>query len=265
MTELLLDKIHNNRLKVSVLTPVLNGEATIADAIESVLSQTYKDVEHIIADGGSSDKTLLIARKYADLYPDRIKIISGKDSGIYQGNNRALEIATGDVIGVLNCDDYFSGMDVLQTLIDRLRVSGADAVYGDVRYVGRHSKRRTVRYYSSASFNSQKMLRGFMPAHPSFYSYRELYNEFGNFDESFRLAGDFELMLRMIYKGAIKLHYVPKECVTMRWGGQSTQWRNIMTILREHQRAYKKNGIHTTMLADASRYLSKITEFFHFF
>lgn len=265
MTEILKNKILNNDLRVSVLTPVLNGEKTIADAIESVLLQTYKNVEHIIADGGSTDKTIHIAQSYADLYPDRIKITSSPDGGIYQGNNRALAMATGDVVGVLNCDDYFSGMDVLQTLIDRLRISGADAIYGDVRYVGRHSKRRTVRYYSSASFTPQRMLRGFMPAHPTFYAYKELYNEFGNFDESFKLAGDFELMLRMIYKGGIDTLYVPKECVVMRWGGQSTQWRNVLTILREHQLAYKKNGINTTLLADSSRYFSKLREFIHFF
>lgn len=258
--------VNNLRIpkKISIITPVKNGALTIADAIESVLSQTYQNVEHIIVDGGSTDDTVKIARRYELLYPNRITILEGQDSGIYEGNNRGLRYATGDVIGILNCDDYFSQNDVLSTIVDRLTVTEADAVYGDVRYVRRHNKRHTVRYYSSAIFKPRKMLRGFMPAHPTFYCYRDIYEEFGLYDESFQISGDFEIMLRMIYKGGIKIHYIAKEFVTMRWGGASTKWSNVAAILREHKRAYQKNDVRTTMIADASRYFYKIREFLHF-
>lgn len=248
--------------KVSVVTSVLNSADTVADTIESVLSQTYSDIEHIICDGGSTDATLSVVDEYRRKFPGRIMVSSICDGGIYQGMNRGIELSSGKYIGFLNADDFYSSPHILETLVEHLENSDIDAVYGDVRYVSRIDILQPRRYYSSRHFTPRKMLRGLMPAHPSFYCRRELYDRFGKYDTDFRLAADFELMLRMIYLGHIKTEYVPLECVVMRMGGASNATpSSFATILAEHLHAYKKHNIPTGFFNDVSRYFGKLFEF----
>lgn len=248
--------------KVSVITSVLNSADTVADTIESVLSQTYPNIEHIVCDGGSTDATLSVVDKYRRKYPEQIIVSSLKDHGIYQGMNRGIKLSSGDFIGFLNADDFFANSTILERLIDVLIKEDIDAVYGDVRYVSRRNILNSRRYYSSENFTPKKMLRGLMPAFPSFYCKRELYKRFGYYDTEFRLAADFDMMLRMIYLGKISTKYLPLECVVMRMGGASNATpSSFSTILREHLRSYKKHNIPTGFFNDISRYASKLLEF----
>lgn len=209
-------------MKVSVITATWNSAATLRDTIESVLAQTYPDIEHIIVDGGSTDGTIQLVREYEPRYNGRLRYVSEPDRGIYDAMNKGIGMATGEVVGILNSDDFYTSSDVVETLAGELAGSHADAVFGDIHFVEGEDLDKCVRYYSSAGFRRWKMLLGFMPAHPSFYCRKEVYSRFGLFSTSYKVAADFENLLRLIYVGKISIKYVPKDCVTMRTGGAST-------------------------------------------
>lgn len=249
-------------MKITIITATYNSGKTVRDTIESVLRQTYTDYEYIIKDGGSKDNTLEIVKEYAHKFGERLKIISEPDGGIYVAMNRGLEAATGDVIGILNSDDFYTSDDVLQTIADAFEKDDSlDAVYGDIHFVKDGALDKQVRYYSSELFSRKYMRFGFMPAHPSFYCRRKCYEKYGFFDTSFKIAADFENLLRLIFKGRIKTKYIKKDFVTMRTGGASTAGLNSrVTIMNEHLRAFKKNGIYSNALLLSLRYFYKIYE-----
>lgn len=173
--------------------------------------------------------------------------------------NKGIMMATGDVIGILNSDDFYTSDNVLSTIVDNIR--DVDAVYADIHYVNSNDTERPVRYYSSASFAPWKMRMGFMPAHPSFYCRKRLYMTYGLFDVSFRVAADFEQLLRLIYVNGIKCGYVDKDFVTMRTGGASTSgFKSHRMILKDHLRAYRKNGVKSNLLMESVRYVHRIFE-----
>lgn len=249
-------------MKISIITATYNSGKTISDTIESVLRQTYSDYEYIIKDGGSRDDTLKICREYEPRFEGRMKIISTPDYGIYDAMNRGIEVAIGDVVGLLNSDDFYTSNDVLQTIVDAFNNnSGLDAVYGDIHFVKNEDLTKCVRYYSSELFHRRWMRLGFMPAHPSFYCKKECYEKFGYFDTSFKVAADFENLLRLIYKGRINAQYIKKDFVTMRTGGASTAGFNSRkTIMKEHLRGFKKNNIYSNVFLLSLRYFYKIYE-----
>ena len=249
-------------MKITIITATYNSGKTVRDTIESVLRQTYTDYEYIIKDGGSKDNTLEIVKEYAHKFGERLKIISEPDGGIYDAMNKGLEAATGDVIGILNSDDFYTSDDVLQTIADAFEKDDSlDAVYADIHFVKDADLTNCVRYYSSAHFKRKYMRFGFMPAHPSFYCRRECYEKYGFFDTSFKIAADFENLLRLIYKGEINTKYIKKDFVTMRTGGASTAGLNSrVTIMKEHLRAFKKNGIYSNAFLLSLRYFYKIYE-----
>ncbi len=239
-------------MKVSIITATWNSGATIRDTIESVLRQTYPDIEHIIVDGASSDTTMDIVKEYELRYNGRLHYISEKDNGIYDAMNKGIAMSTGDVIGILNSDDFYTSDDVVKRVEEELRLSDVDAVYGDVHYVNGENLSRCVRYYSSKPFRRSFMRFGFMPAHPSFYCRRDVYLKFGFFDTSYRVAADFEHLLRLLFVNRIKAAYLPMDFVTMRTGGASTSgMQSYLSGLREHQRAFKKNGVYSNVLLEA--------------
>ncbi|RHJ94904.1 glycosyltransferase family 2 protein [Parabacteroides bouchesdurhonensis] len=246
-------------MRVSIITTTYNSGRTIRDTIESVLSQDYPDIEYIIIDGASTDDTLRIVNEYAD----RISlVISEPDEGIYDAMNKGIRMATGDVVGMLNSDDFFASSDIVSRIASEFTKSSLDAVYGDVRFVSPNDLSRCVRHYSSRVFRRPLMRLGFIPAHPSFYVRRMWYEHLGLYDTSYRICADFELLLRFIYVQRINIRYLPFDFVTMRTGGISTKGlRCHICIMKEHLRACRENKVYTNPLLLSFRYLYKLTEF----
>ncbi|MCH5175587.1 MAG: glycosyltransferase [Prevotellaceae bacterium] len=249
-------------MKISIITATYNSGRTLRDTVESVLRQTYHNIEYIIVDGASTDNTLDIIREYETKFGGRMRWVSKPDHGIYDALNNGIEMSTGDAIGFLHSDDFFTSPDVVGRLARELTENeDVDAVYGDIHYVSDKDLGKCIRYYSSAYFRRRMMLFGFMPAHPSFYCRKEIYESFGNFSLSYKVAADFECLLRFIYVGKINLKYVPLDCVTMRIGGASTS--GIVShkrIFKDHIKAYYENHVPSNGLLDCMRYISKVAE-----
>lgn len=247
-------------MKVSVITPAYNSGATIRDTIKSVLSQTYPFIEYIVIDGGSRDNTLAILEEYTD---GITKIISEPDRGIYDAMNKGIREATGDIVGILNSDDFFTSIDVIETIVRVFEQDKVDAVYGDVHFVKPTDLSTCVRYYSSNVFRPFLFRFGFMPAHPSFYVKRTCYERGGLYSLDYKIAADFDLLIRFLYTYRMRSKYLKKDMVTMRLGGISTSnIRNRMKINQEIVRACQKNGIYTNWLWISVRYLYKLKEIF---
>lgn len=248
-------------MKITVITATYNSGGTLRDTIRSVLSQSFVDWEHIIVDGKSRDNTLDIIKEMEPEYKGRLKWVSEPDKGIYDAMNKGLRMATGDVVGILNSDDFFSDSMVLSRINNEFRNNPIDAVYGDIHFVVPDELTKCVRYYSSRFFQSWMMVFGYQPAHPSFYCRRECYEKYGPFDISFKIAADFENMLRLIYLNNIRTSYIPMDFVTMRQGGASTNGiSSHINIIMDHYRAYRKNGVLSGYCFDLMRYPLKIGE-----
>jgi glycosyltransferase involved in cell wall biosynthesis len=212
-------------------------------------------------DGGSMDNTLKIINEYVPQFGDKLKVVSEPDNGMYDAMNKGIRMASGDVVGILNSDDFFTSDDVLQKITDAFEQNDIDATYGDIHFVNDKDLTKMVRYYSSAVFKRSFMRFGLMPAHPSFYCKKSVYNKYGDFDTSYRIAADFEHLLRLIYIHRIKALYIPKDFVTMRTGGASTAgYASRRKIMREHLRAMKKNGVYSNFFLLCLRYFYKIYE-----
>ena len=246
-------------MKISVITATYNSGATVRDTMESVLRQTYGDVEYIVIDGSSTDGTMDIVKEYEPRFQGRMKWISEPDKGIYDAMNKGIAMATGDVVGILNSDDFYTSDRVLERVAED--IGDVDAVYGDIHYVSPGDLGRCVRHYSSKSFKRWMMRLGFMPAHPSFYCRRTVYSRFGLFDTDFKVAADFEQLLRLIFINRIYIKYIPMDFVTMRTGGASSSGlESHKKIIRDHIRAYRKNGVYSNYFFEGFRYIYRIVE-----
>ena len=215
-------------MKVSIVTVTYNSAQTLVDAMKSVLEQTYHDIEYIIVDGASTDSTIDIIRQYELQFKNRLKWISEKDDGIYDAMNKGIQLATGDVVGILNSDDYFTSSDVIARMITAFR-DGVDAVYGDVHFIHDGEPNKCIRYYSSKHFRPFWLRFGFMPAHPSFYCRRGVYERAGYYKTDYAIGSDYEMMVRLFKVHHINARYIPMDFVTMRTGGAST--RNVQSRL----------------------------------
>lgn len=245
--------------EISVIIATYNSAATLRTTFVSLECQTNQNFEVIVVDGNSSDATLQILSDQRHIFGDRLKWISEPDKGLYDAMNKGIAMTSGDVIGILNSDDFYTSNDVLARVAKE--IMDVDAVYGDVHFVHPDNLDKCVRYYSSKAFRPWMMKLGFMPAHPSFYCRKEVYERFGTFDISFRVAADFENLLRLIYLGKIKTKYVPMDFVTMRTGGASTSGMSShRQILRDHMRAYRKNNIFSNYFYEGLRYAYKVGE-----
>lgn len=248
-------------MKVSIITATYNSSSTVCDTIESVLRQTYQDIEYLIIDGASADNTLDIVKEYEPLFKGRMRYISEPDKGIYDAMNKGIRMASGDVVGILNSDDFYSSIYVVEELVKKLQQTGADAVYGDIHYVNGKDVTKCVRYYSSGIFRRGLMRFGFMPAHPSFYCKREIYNKYDAFDTSYKVAADFENLLRLIFVNHIKIAYLPMDFVTMRTGGASSSgMQSYRQIMRDHLRALHSNKVYSNIFLLGLRYIYKLCE-----
>ncbi|MGP1468617.1 MAG: glycosyltransferase family 2 protein [Hoylesella shahii] len=249
-------------MKVSIITVAFNSAATIAHCMQSVLDQSYSNIEYIVVDGLSKDNTLNIVREFEPLFAGKMRWISENDNGIYDAMNKGLHMATGDVVGILNSDDFFTDNDVIEKVAQAFTDDQIDAVYGDVHFVRETNLSRCVRYYSSAGFRPWWLRFGIMPAHPSFYARKEVFQKAGLYKTDYKIGGDFEMMVRLFKRFDIKTKYLPMVFVTMRMGGAST--KNVgsrLTLLREDTRACRENGVYTHPLLICLKYFYKVLEF----
>lgn len=227
-------------MKISVITVSYNSFDTIRDTLESVKLQSYNDIEYIVIDGGSTDGTLEVIRKY-DAIVNIIK--SEPDSGIYDAMNKGLSVATGEIIGFLNSDDFFADKDVLKRIAKAFTENSVDACYGDLLYLT-HDAKRIVRYWKSREFKIGDFALGWSPPHPTFYIRRALLKKMGDFDRSYKLSADAEFMMRYLENGEIRSYYIPTVQVHMRVGGATNKsWLNIIQQNKEILHALKKNGV----------------------
>lgn len=248
-------------MKISIITAAYNSGKTLRDTMMSVLSQSYPNWEHIIVDGASNDNTLDLIRELEPRYEGRLKWISEHDKGIYDAMNKGIAIASGDIIGILNSDDFYTSSGVLTKIAATMCTEETDAVFGDIHFVDDKDLNTCVRYYSSRFFYWWMMPMGYQPAHPSFYCRRNIYDKYGSFDINFKVASDFEHMLRLIYVNRISTRYLPMDFVTMRTGGASTRGLDsYRKILKDHYNAYQKHGITRGYAGDFIRYPLKLAE-----
>ncbi len=242
--------------KISIITVVFNGRDTIRDCINSVLNQSYENMEYIIVDGGSKDGTTEIIESYQD----RISAyVSEPDDGIYDAMNKGVKMATGDIIGILNADDFYSDDDVISDVVNELETKKVDSVFADLVYIKNNDYNKVVRYYSSSNFNPGKFSYGWMPAHPTFFARKELYEKFGLFKTDYLIASDYELLVRFIARYKISYSYIPRVLVRMRTGGLSTRnFKSNWILNKEIVRACAENGIRTNIFKVLSKYTTKV-------
>lgn len=248
-------------MRLTVITASYNSSSTLQDTIESVLHQTYSDYEYVIVDGDSIDGTIDIIRKYEKQFKDKLRFVSESDNGIYDAMNKGLQMATGDVVGFLNSDDFFTSNDVLQTIADAFNYNNIDAVYGDIHFVKDDNLNKCTRYFSSRYFHPWMLRFGFMPAHPSFYCKRSVFEKYGLYDLQYRTSSDFEMMVRLLWKHKIKTMYLNMDFVTMRVGGESTAGlASKKKVNIDISRSLKANGIYSNQALQAFRYIWRIGE-----
>lgn len=249
-------------MKISIITASFNSSKTIRYTIESVLRQTYHDYEYIIVDGGSTDHTMDIVKDYEVAFKGNLKWISEKDRGIYDAMNKGIKMATGDIVGILNSDDFYTDEKVLQTVADNFLNHSVDAIYGDIHFVHDENLDKCVRYYSSKMFSPFWLRFGFMPAHPSFYCKRAVFDKAGLYSLDYKIGADYEMMVRLFRKHGISSRYISKDFVTMRTGGASNNsFSNRLTLIREDVKACRDNGIYTNAFLVSLKFLYKIFEF----
>ena len=245
-------------MKVSIITVVRNNESTIAHAISSVLSQDYPDIEYIVIDGGSNDSTVDIIKSYCKKIN---RFISESDEGMYDGMNKGLKLATGNIIGLLNSDDFYEHNWVISRVVKQFIRKKVDLIFGDIVFVNPQNLHQVIRYYSSAKFHPELLSWGWIPAHTSCFLKREVYQKYGYFKTNYQLAADYELLLRFIKIHQISYSYIPKVLVRMRPGGASNKnllcrWISNQEILK----ACGEHGIKTNFFKLLVRYPAKIWE-----
>ncbi|MFH0841788.1 MAG: glycosyltransferase family 2 protein [Bacteroidota bacterium] len=245
---------------ITIITVSYNSANTISDTINSVLSQTYPGIEYIIIDGSSSDGTVDLVKSFGKKIS---KFVSEPDNGMYDAINKGIKLSGGDIIGILNSDDYFYDDYVIERIAEVINETGADAVYGDVLFIDPLIKSRIARYYSSKHFKTSRFRFGFMPAHPGFYVKREFFEKLGYYKTDYKIAADFELMLRFLLLNNIRCSYIEMPLVVMRPGGLSNKsFRSNIILNREIARACRENGVNTNYLFIYSKYFLKIFELF---
>lgn len=228
-------------LHISVITAVLNRAATLEAALRSVHGQAWPNVEHVVIDGGSTDGSLDILRQHQSRIAN---LVSEPDSGIYDALNKGIRAATGDVVGFMHADDEFATPEALARVAQAFEDPAVDAVYGDLVYVKKDDTSQVVRYWRAGDYQRSQLAHGWMPPHPTFYVRREVYSRFGGFDTRYRIAADYENMLRILWSGSVKASYIPQVLVRMRVGGISNMsFFNVLHKSREDYAALRQNGI----------------------
>lgn len=246
-------------MKVSIITVCLNSEKYLADCIQSLRQQIYPDIEYIIIDGKSADRTLQIIHDNLDIVSN---FISETDRGMYDAINKGINLATGDIIGILNSDDIFANADVVGNIVRCFQSSNTDAVYGDLIYVDPSNPESIRRFWKGKEFKRGRFRLGWMPAHPTFYIKRSLIQQFGLYENHFYTAADYEFMARYLFKNRCSATYMKEIIVKMRSGGMSNG--NLKNRFRANRRDYlamKKNHIPFSFIVSILKPLSKLHQY----
>jgi glycosyltransferase involved in cell wall biosynthesis len=248
-------------MKVTIITATYNSERFLRDCIESVISQDYPDIEHIIIDAQSTDSTVAIIKEYENKIS---RWLSEEDTGMYDAINKGMQMATGDVIGILNSDDILASTDVISAIVKSFEEHKVDSIYGDLIYVDQQNTRKVIRYWKGLPYKRFRFNYGWMPAHPTFYFRRDLLKELGGYESHYYTAADYEFMARYLYRFRISAKYLPMLIVKMRVGGQSN--KSIFGRLRANRRDYlamKVNNISFPHVASILKPLIKVRQFYY--
>lgn len=245
-------------LKISLITVTYNVRATINRCIESVITQKYKNVEYIIIDGGSKDGTV----ELINAYKNHVTVfVSEPDKGVYDAMNKGIRLATGDIVGTLNADDFFASDDILESVAAMFAEQNADITYGDLDYVDEQGK--IIRKWRSNNYKKGIFNLGWMPPHPTFYCKRELFERFGYYSLDYGTAADYELMLRFMHMKSIRIRYINKVMVKMQCGGLSNNSpTNRVKAWKSDLRAMRSNGVIFPLFALIIKPLRKIVQYF---
>ena len=245
-------------MKISVVTAVMNGGKALSQAVESLKAQTHPYVEHVVQDGGSTDRTL---DYLADHGHPNMSLVSVPDGGIYEAINNGIARASGDVIGLLHADDVLANAEVLAQVARALDDPDVDGVYGDLEYVSQTDPGRVIRYWRAGGYAPHRLKQGWMPPHPTLYLRREVFADAGMYDTSYRISGDYDGMLRWLTSGHVRLRYIPQVMVRMQMGGASNRsFAQMIRKSREDYRAIRRHkvGGMGTLIA---KNLSKLPQF----
>ena len=247
-------------MKVSIITGVLNRVNTIEGCIRSILGQSYKDIEHIIIDGGSTDGTLDVIYRYKDKVA---KVVSGPDNGIYDALNKGLRLASGDIIGILHSDDFYVHDRVIENVVSVFKRENVDSCYGDLEYVSKENPDRVIRHWKVSSYSERKFKYGWMLPHPAFFVKKWVYDKYGYFKTDFKIAADYELTLRFLLKYKISTFYISEVLIKMRIGGVSNRGlKNLFIKTCEDYKAWRVNNLKIGTFTILLKNLVKIPQFF---
>lgn len=228
---------------ISIITVTYNRAQMIRGAIEGVLRQKYKNYEYIIVDGASNDNTIDILKEYEFKFEGRMRWISEPDKGLYDAINKGIKMAKGNIVGIINSDDYFHRDDIFDIIANAFKDNNVGAIYGDERDVDEKDHNRVIMYDKSAYFQPWMYRIGLMPPHQTFYARKELFDKYGYYKTDYKIAADFELMLRFAYINHVKFRYIPEALLTFTTGGVSSQLTNKWQLNKETVRACRDNGL----------------------
>ena len=248
-------------VKITIITVTFNRAHVIRDAIEGVLRQKYKNYEYIIVDGASKDNTIDILKEYEPKFEGRMRWISEPDKGLYDAINKGIRMATGDVVGIINSDDFFHRDDTFDVIAEAFKDDNTDAIYTDDEEINEKAGKRFR--FNGGNFKTWQYRIGMMPSHPTFYAKKELFEKYGYYKLGYKIAADFELMMRFAYVNKVKMKYVPEAIMTFRLGGVSTNLKNKMLLNKETVRALRENGLFACTPMIWIKYLFKINQIIH--
>ena len=248
-------------MKVSIITATYNSKSMIKSSMDSVISQDYPNVEYVIVDGKSNDNSLDIIEGYIKMnFP--IKLISEKDEGVYDAFNKGIMLTTGDIIGFVHADDFLNSNTILSEIVSIFENNDVDGVYGDLQYVKVSDTNNVVRNWKSRPFYPEMIKNAWMPPHPTLFLRKEVYEKHGHFDTSYKIAADYEFILRIFKDQFLNFEYLPKVITTMRLGGISNgSLRNIALKVKEDYRAMRKHNVGNIFTL-ARKTLSKLDQYF---
>lgn len=244
-------------MKVSIITSCFNREATIKDAIESVISQNYPDIEYIVIDGASNDKSIEIIKQYQQHIA---KFISEKDKGMYEAINKGIKQATGDIIGLVHSDDFLYSKDTITHIVQQFEKTGADLIYGNGLFVDFYNTNKIIRNWKSGVYSKKKIRYGWLPLHPTVYIKKDCFQQLGLYDESFKIAADSDLLIRYLYESNLKISYLDEYIIKMRMGGLSTNPKKIKQKWSEDLKLYRNHGF-MPLFTLGCKIISKIPQF----
>ncbi len=248
-------------MKISIITVCFNSKNFIRKTLETVANQDHPNIEHIIIDGGSTDGTVDILKEYTG----KVNWVSASDKGIYDAMNKGVKLATGEAIGTLGAGDFYPNNQVISTVALAFKKFGTDSIYGDKQYVEPENTEKVVRYWNPGEYKKENWLKGWMPPHQSFYLRKAAFEKFGLYMDDFRSAGDYELMLRMLYKHNLSAQYIPNLLVTMLTGGTSTaSFSNRIKANLEDRKAWQLNDLKPNWYTLFMKPLGKLGQFLKF-